>query len=220
MVSTKLVAKTIPEIDNALKSFSGDMVKIEYIENCLKQLGLPNDVARFCHVQLAGLYEYKLMWNLAAKQMDNAAEKATSYKDKINFYNKEMDLLVKGADYLMLDKAFRKAMLCGASSQEKDLIKNSLKLSMMTRAAEFEKKNQRSNAGKIYERLLEMTYLINEDERKQLIAKLGEAYSKTGRIKEAMKYEQMLKKPLPPLSKDPDTNVKKVSWEDLGIDNY
>ncbi len=220
MVSTKLVAKTVPEIDSALKSFSGDMVKIEYLENCLKQLGLANDVARFCHVKLADLYAYKLMWNLAAKQMDNAADKATSYKDKITFYNKEMDLLVRSGDYLMIDKAFKKAMLCGASPNEKDLIKNSLKLSMMTRAAEFEKKNQRSNAGKIYERLLEMTYLINETERKQLISKLGEAYSKIGRIKDAMKYEQMLKKPLPPISKDPDTHVKKVSWEDLGIDNY
>jgi tetratricopeptide (TPR) repeat protein len=160
------------------------------------------------------------MWGLAAKQMDHAADKATSYKDKINFYNKEMDLLVRSGDYLMIDKAFKKAMICGASSQEKDLIKQSLKLSLMNRAAEFEKKNQRANASQIYERLLEMVYLINETERKQLIGKLGEIYSKIGRIKDAMKYEQMLTKPLAPLPKDPDVQVKKVSWEDLGIEHY
>ena len=41
MVTTKKVGSTIPEIETALKGFFGEMVKIEYLENCLKQI-LPN----------------------------------------------------------------------------------------------------------------------------------------------------------------------------------
>lgn len=219
MASTKILGKTVQEIDSALKSFSGDMVKIEYLENCLKQLGLANDVSRFCHLKLSELYAYKLMWNLAAKQIDNAADKATSFKDKLNFYAKEMDYLVRAGDYLAIDKTFKKATLCAVSAQEKELVKQGLKLSMMNRAVEFEQKNQRTNAGLIYERLLEMHHLIGETERVQLIGRLGDIYSKTGKIKEAMKFEQMLKKPLAPMKKmQPEEDVRKVSFEDLGLE--
>jgi tetratricopeptide (TPR) repeat protein len=220
MVSTKIVGKTVPEIDAALKNFSGDMVKIEYLENCLKQMGLANDVLRFCHVKLADLYAYKLMWGLAGKQMDNAAERATTYKDKLNYYLKEIDYLVKAGDYLMMDKAFKKAILCGSTPQEKEAIKSNLKQCLMNHGAELETRNRRSNAAQIYEKMLDMGYLVTEAERKELMIKIAAIYSKTGKLREAIRYEQMLKKPQAPLqSKDPDTHVRKVSWEDLGIEN-
>jgi hypothetical protein len=43
-----------------------------------------------------------------------------------------------------------------------------------------------------------------------------------GRLKEAMRYEQMLKRPIEPHpahKKSPEEDVKKVSFEDLGIDS-
>lgn len=219
MASTKQVAATIPEIESALKSFSGDMVRIEYLENCLKQLGLANDVSRFCHLKLADLYAYKLMWNLAAKNMDNAADKATTYKDKLNYYLKEIDFLVNSNDYLMMDKAFKKAILCGSTPQEKENIKLNLKGSLLRRAAEFEAKNKRSSAALIYEKLLDMNYLLNDEERKQLMGKIAAIFSKIGRIKDAMRYEQMMTRPIEhKRSNDPDENIRKISLSDLGIE--
>lgn len=216
MVTTKRVASTIPEIESALKNFFGDMVKIEFLENCLKQ-PMPNDVQRYCHLKLADLYALKLMYSHAARNMDMAADCATTYKDKINFYLKEISLVIKSGDYFMIDKPFKKAMEFG-NSAEKEMIKNYLKLALMTHAEEFEKKNRRLNAAQVYERLMNMP-IINETEKRMIIEKLGRLYSSAGKIKEAVMYEQMLKKPVE-LKKDPEIDVKKVSWEDLGIETY
>lgn len=216
MPTTRAIEKTIPEIDSKLKTFGGDMVKIEYLENCLKQL-LPNDIKRFCYLKLADQYALRLMWPLAARNMDHAAETATNFKDKINFYLKEIDFLIKSGDYLFIDKAFKKA-LESADNREKELIKATLKGGLMTQAREYESKNKRSSAVQIYERLLDMS-IITDEERKHLIEKLGKLNSGLGRIREAIRYEQMSKKPTEyQKPRDNETNVKKLSFEDLGID--
>ena len=215
MTSTKAVESTIPAIEAKLKSFGGDMVKIEFLENCLKQL-LQNDVKRFCHLKLADLYAYKLMWPLAARNMDAAADCATTFKDKINFYLKEITYLIKLADFLMIDKAFKKAMLCG-NNAEKEGVKAQVKNIFLVEAEAYEKRNQRSNAARIYERLLEMPITTTETEKRHLIDKLGVLNSRLGRLKEAVRYEMMAKRPIE-VKKDHESNVKKVSFDDLGLD--
>jgi len=216
MVSTKVVEKTIPEIELRLKNFTGDMVRIEYLENCLKQL-IPNDIKRFCYLKLTEYYQNRSMIGPAARSMEGAAECATNYRDKINFYLKEMALWIKAGDYLFIDKAYKRA-LASANDVEKQRIKDTLKLELMHHAEDFEKRNKRSNAVQVYERLLTIPDLINETERKMIIEKLGQLNSKLGRIKEAYHYESM--RNAPPVKRDPETNVRKVSYEDLGIDFY
>jgi tetratricopeptide (TPR) repeat protein len=216
--STKSNEKTLAEIEARLKNFGGDMIKIEYLENCLKQLGLPNDAKRFCHLQLANSYAYKLMWGLAAKNMDGAAECATTYKEKVDYYLKEIAYLIKIGDYLMIDKAFKKALLCANNNQEKEFIKSKLKADMNAMAQEYEKKNKRSSAASVYERLMDMP-ITTDTERKQLMEKLAKLNSGLGRIREATRYEQMMKRPTEPKkSMDPDENARRISFEDLGID--
>jgi hypothetical protein len=218
MVSTKLVDNTIPAIELRLKSFSGDMVRIEYLENCLKQI-LPNDVKRFCHLKLADFYANRLMWTSAAKNMDLAVETATTYKDKINYCLKEISLLIKANDYILIDKPYKKAMNSAGTPKEKEDIKNYLKTQLTKQAEDFEKKNKRSNASSIYQRILEIYGLVNEQEKKQILEKLANLNAKLGRIREAKSYETMLSKPIT-VPRDPETNVKKVDWKDLGIDFY
>lgn len=215
MVSTKAIETTIPAIEAKLKSFGGDMVKIEFLENCLKQL-LQNDVKRFCHLKLADFYAYKLMWPLAAKNMDAAADCATTFKDKINFYLKEISYLIKIGDFLMIDKAFKKAMICG-NNTEKEGVKVQMKNIFLVQAEAYEKRNQRSNAAKIYERLLEMPIVSTETEKRHLIDKLGVLNSKLGRLKEAVRYEMMAKRPIE-VKRDQESGVKKVSFDDLGLE--
>lgn len=217
MVSTKLTETTVPAIEAKLKIFGGDMVKIEFLENCLKQL-LQNDAKRFCHLKLAELYAYKLMWPLAAKNMESAAEAAVTYKDKIAFYTKEISYLLKINDFMMIDKAFKKALICAATNIEKQAMKDSLKREMLVLAQDYEKRNKRSNAAQLYERLIEMS-ITTDTEKKELMSKVASLNSKLGKIKEAMRYEQMMKRPIEPRkSSDPDENIRRISFEDLGID--
>jgi len=215
MGSTKLISKDVAEIDAKLKTFNSPMVKIEFLENCLKQM-IPNDAARFCHLQLADLYAQRLMYGPAAKQMESAADTAVTFKDKISFYMKEVVFAIKINDYLIVDKASKKALMCANTSAEKEIVKNTLKGEMMAQAREHELKNKRSNAAQIYERLITMT-ITNEEEKKSLIAKVAELNSKLGRLKEAIRYEQMLKRPIE-MKRDPETDVKRVSFNDLGLE--
>ena len=217
--STKSNEKTLAEIETRFSQFGGDMVKLEYLENCLKQLGLANDAKRFCHLKLSEIYAYKLMWGLAAKNMDGAADCATTYKDKIDYYLKAIHFLVKINDYLLIDKAFKKALMCANTNTEKEFVKSKLKLELLTMAQEYEKKNKRSSAAAVYERLMEMP-ITTDQERKQLIEKLATLNSGLGRIREAVRYEQMAKRPLEPRKhQDADDGVRRVSFEDLGIDS-
>jgi hypothetical protein len=218
MATTKAVHSTIPEIELKLKGYTGDMVRIEYLENCLKQI-LPNDVKRFCHLKLADLYAYKLMHGTAAKHMDLAADCATTYRDKIDFYLKEISLLIKAGDYLFIDKAYKKAQTVG-NPNEKMEVRNYLKNQLMTHAQDLEKRNKRSNASQVYERIIEIHGLVSEAERKDIIKKLAELNSRLGRVRNAMTYETMLTKPIPQKKLDPEGDVRRVSYDDLGIEFY
>lgn len=217
MVSTKITSSSVAEIESKLKTYFGDMVKIEFLENCLKQ-PMPNDAQRYCHLKLADLYAAKLMYAGAAKNMDLAADCATTYRDKIDFYMKEITLYIKAGDYLFLDKPFKKA-LASANPQEKEMVKNYLKLALMSQAEEFEKKCRRLNAVQVYERLMNMP-IINETEKRMIIEKIGKLYSSAGKIREAVMYEQMAKKPVEVKKNldDDGREVRRVSAKDLDIE--
>jgi tetratricopeptide (TPR) repeat protein len=207
--------KTIPEIEAKIKIVGGDMIKIEYLENCTKQ-PLANDVKRFCFLKLAELYASKLMFKPAAKNMDFAGECATTYKDKVGYFMKEIEYLMKDEDYLFIDKAFKKALNC-ATTSEKKLLEGQLKKAFITRAEEYEKRGKRNAAIKIYEKFCEMHY-TTQDERKEIMAKLADLYSKTGKVKEAIKTEAWIKNPPAPQKRHDDgQEVKVVSFEELGI---
>jgi tetratricopeptide (TPR) repeat protein len=216
MVSTKITSSSVGEIDAKLRTFNSPMVKIEYLENCLKQL-IPNDAARYCHIQLADLYAQRLMYGPASKHMDNAADTAVTFKDKTAFYLKEINFLLKMNDFLMIDKAYKKAMLCANNNAEKEALKSHLKKEMMLLAEDYEKRNKRSHAVVLYERLVGMP-ITNEQEKKDLMARIASLSSKMGRIKEAVRYEQMMKRPVE-AKRDPETDVRRVSFEDLGLDS-
>ena len=217
MVSTKAVEKTVQEIDTKLKLVGGDLVKIEYLENCLKQL-LANDAARFCHIKLAELYESKLMINLAIKHTGAAAECATTYKDKINLYMKEINLLIRAGDYMNIDRPFKKAMV-GASNAEKEMVKQYLRTEFFKQAEFYEKKQNNRKAAEIYTRIMELS-VVNDDERREIMKKLAVLNNKLGKIRESMNYENMSTKPIEKRkSRDDDgQEVRRVSYEDLGID--
>jgi len=140
------------DIENKLKTIGGDMLKMEYLENCLKQ-NQTFDVKKFLHVKVADLYERRLMLNDAIKNIDAAAEIAVTFREKIDLYKKEIELAIRHGSYDAAEASFKKA-IAAASSTERDDIRKYLKNVYFARANELEKMQKNNNAIKIYERLL------------------------------------------------------------------
>jgi len=191
MPSTKATETKIPEIELKLRQIGGDMLKIEYLENCLKQ-PLVNDVRRFCHLKITDLYSQKGMYFEAAKNMNGAAECATTYKDKMQLYMNEASLWIKKAEYGNAENAFKKALACG-NAVEKEALKQQLKKEYFVLAESLEKRERNTAAIGVYERIIALAW-ISQAEKDKIIAKLAKLYSGIGKIPEAMRYEAMMKK--------------------------
>lgn len=189
-MSTRVIAeKTIPEIEVKLKTIGGEMVKIEYLENCLKQ-NASHEVRKFCHVKLADLYAAQKLYAYAIKHLDSAAEGATTYKDKMQLYLSETLLYLKKGEYFGLDNAFKKA-LASANDIEKEQIKQQVKKEFFKQAKEFESTNRRANAITIYERILQLPF-VSQIEKDEVIRRLHGLYLQVGRIADAMKYKNLV----------------------------
>jgi len=181
-MTTKVEEQTKPEIEKKLGMMS-DFLKIEYLENCLKQQTLM-DVRKFVHQELSKLYEKKAMYFEAAKNMERAAELAVTFKDKMQDYLKEAELFIKAARYDHADDAVSKALACGNAS-EKDGMKQAIKLLYMKQAEVYEKAMRNNNAAKIYEKLFSFSFL-SETEKAMIKEKLYFLYQKLGKVSEMM----------------------------------
>ena len=186
MAWTEAKERTKEAIENKLKIIGGDMLKIEYLENCLKQQ-LTFDLRKFAHIQLADIYKRGLMFGEAAKNMGGAAEISSTYREKKDNYVGEAELWIKAVQYEKADEAAGKALAC-CNSQEKDEVKQKMKQVYFEKAKEFENMNKNNNSIKIYERLLTYSY-INDEDKKQINAKLAKLYARVGKVQEAMRLE-------------------------------
>ena len=174
--------KTRQEIEQKLSMMS-DFLKMEYLENCLKQQST-FDVKRFCHENLSVLYDKRNMFAESAKHMNIAAEISATFKDKMQNYMKEVELWIKSNQYDRVDEAFTKALACG-NTKEKEEMKAALKELYFKQAKAFEKAQRNSNAMKVYEKILRMN-LANEAEKAEIREKLLSLYQKLGKIREYM----------------------------------
>ena len=176
------------DIEARLRTIGGEMLKIEYLENCLKQT-LDLSVRKFVHLTLAELYDKRLMLTEAAKNMQGAAEIAVTFREKMDYYMKEVGLLIRHGSFDKADEAFSKALACG-NSREKEELKAQIKNFYMKRAAEFELEKKNNSSIKVYEKLLRVAY-VPEEEKKQINKKLAILYGRVGKIQEAMRFEKL-----------------------------
>lgn len=172
------------DIDNRLKTIGGDMLKMEYLENCLKN-NSTFDIKKFIHIKLAELYEKRLMLSDAAKNIDAAAEISPTYREKTDLYKKEVEILAKHGSLDSAEAAFKKA-IAAANTKEREEIKKYFKDVYFSRALELEKMQKNNNAIKFYERLLVFGF-VSELEKKNINAKLAVLYRKVGKITESMR---------------------------------
>jgi tetratricopeptide (TPR) repeat protein len=175
----RVTEKTLGEIQERLKTMS-DFLKIEYLEECLK-MHFGFEIKRFCNLKLSELYEARMMFAQAAKNMSAMAEMALTYKEKIESYMRETELWIKAGMYERADESFRKALASG-NNIEKEEVKYRIKEFYKKHAQNYEKLSKNANALKVYEKLLQMA--ITDSEKLEIKKKLLYFYGKLGKIRE------------------------------------
>ena len=171
------------EVENKAKNMS-DFLRMEYFETCLKQIkGI--DVRKFCHEELAKLYDGRNMFLEAARHQKAMSDLSITFKEKIQSYVKEIVLWIKANQLDNADKSMREVISI-ANSVEKEEIKKAIKDFYQKQAIAYEGSMKNANALKLYEKLFEMS---NDAEKPALKEKLLFLYDKMGKIREYMRMK-------------------------------
>jgi len=175
----KVEEKTRQEIEFKVGNMS-DFLKMEYLESCIK-FHREFDIKKFCNMKLAELYEKRNMFTEAARNAASAAEMASTFKEKIEAYMKEVELWIKASQYDRSDEAFRKALASG-NTMEKFEMKQAVKEFYKRQALAYEKSGRNANALKVYQKIMEIA--SDEPEKKEVKMKLLVLYERLGKIRE------------------------------------
>lgn len=167
------------EIEKELQN-QGDFVQIDHLTAFMKE-EIPTDIRKFAMLKLAELYEKKMMFGEAAKIFNNLSIISIPFSEKIKSHVKEAELYIKAGNFREADYATTKAMNQANAFEKNDIMFN-IKQFYKKQAEIYEKEMRRSNAVRIYEKLLELA--STEAEKKQIREKLLELYQKLGKFRE------------------------------------
>lgn len=177
MLSPDMTKKEIEEFI----SKKGDFVAIDHLSRFLSQKNIPLEKKRFCYAKLAELYEKKGMHKEVAKMYHNLSESSIVFSEKIKFHIKEAESYIKAGDFRSSEEAVKKAMVEANVSQRAEIFVQ-MKECYKRQAEICEKSLKRSQAVRIYEKILEMK--ISQSEREEIKKKLMNLYEKLGRLRE------------------------------------
>ena len=158
-----------------------DFLQMEYLETCLKK-NIDIAAEKYCYKKLSGLYEKKIMYSEAIKNISSLAELSTSAKDKSAVYMKEAELLIMGEFYDRVAYAFKKAIEFSAKEEffEK---KRQLIAIYKTKIKMLEDKGKVAGVLTVYEHLV---HLLTDAEKIEAKKKMLVLYNKLGKIREFM----------------------------------
>lgn len=159
----------------------GDFVQIDYLNRLLTNKGLALDRKKFVYKKLAELYEKKGMFRDVAKMYNLLALSSITFNEKIQHYVKETEFYIKAGFFNDADEAMKKAS-GEATDRQRGEIYNAIKEFYKKQGEAYAKQNRKTNAVKIYEKLLTMK--ISDSERVETKAKLMALYESIGRVKE------------------------------------
>ena len=161
-------------------STKGEFVQVDYLNSFLKE-DLPTDIRKFAMVKVAEIYERKMMFGEAAKIYNNLSLISIPFAEKIKCHVKEAELYIKGGYFREADYATQKAMNQANNSEKNDIMFN-IKQFYRKQGETYEKEIRRSNAVRMYEKLLELS--TTETEKNQIKEKLLDLYQKLGKFRE------------------------------------
>ena len=141
------------EVEKALNG-KGDFVKIDHLTRFLKQ-DLPIDMKKYIYNKLIEIYDSKSMFSDSAKAYNNLAVISVTYVDQIKYHIKEAESYIKAGFFDKVYEATKKAM-SEANSSQKHEINLAVKTAYLRQAEIYEQELKRSNAMRVYEKLLEI----------------------------------------------------------------
>lgn len=184
----QVLEKNKREIEEKAGKMS-DFLKMEYLEECAKKFH-DIEISRFCFSELSKLYENRNMFSESIKYISKFKELCILQKEKVNCFNKEIELYIKNRSYERAEAVYREGI-----QELKDLDKIELKRKIIEyyrqEADRFEKTNRMSGALKVYEKLVH--HLVDK-EREDIKRKMALAYKKLGKIRESLELERELSK--------------------------
>lgn len=170
-------------------ALSGDYVKMDYLQACLKKQ-LDFDTKRFVMLKLATIYESRRIFLEAAKLMRNVADINTTNEGKVNDFAKSMDLFIKSGNYSEAELSLKKAIAVATDTQ-KVALKLRMKELFKAQAKEYLAKDKRKHAAETYEKMLEIG--LNPLERREVQNALLQLYQKLGRVQDYYSLEKNIK---------------------------
>lgn len=184
----QVLEKKREDIEARAKRMS-DFLKMEYLESCVKK-NLDVNVGRYCYRELANLYEQKLMFPEAVKNISKFRELCLDGKEKISALLKETELLIKAGLYSEANYTFKKT-LESANESEKYEIKRKVIEFYQQQVKKFESGNYNSSALKVYEVLVN---LVVDAEKIEIKKKILNLYQRLGKVKEYLKLKAEMEK--------------------------
>lgn len=157
----------------------GDYVQIHDLRRFIQE-NLPVDIKRVACVRLVEIYERRNMFIEAAYIYDKLAEMAVSAAEKVSFLIKEIECSVRGNSMERADAVMLKIMTF-AKPIEKNGIMMSVREFYRKQAQVYEKEKRKSKAVEIYEKLLTMKD-VSEDEKSEINKKLVVLYRELGMV--------------------------------------
>lgn len=161
-------------------STQGDFVQIDHLGALIKE-DIPTDIRKFAMTKMADIYEKKMMFSEAAKIYNNLSVISIPFAEKIKYHVKEAELYIKGGYFREADAATGKA-INQANAFEKNDIMFSIRQFYKKQAEIYEKEMRRSNAVRLYEKLLEISQ--TEAEKRDVRARLLVLYERLGKFRE------------------------------------
>ncbi|MEK6891081.1 MAG: hypothetical protein AABX03_02995 [Nanoarchaeota archaeon] len=199
------------EIQNALNG-KDDYTKLDVLNRALRNAD-SLDVKKFILLNLATINEARTFFKDAAKNIDSAAEMSLTFKEKMDYYMKETELLIKASDFVLADKIFLKALDCGNRVEQASMKPKYLEF-YRNFADKLEKEGKSRKALEFYEKMFSMD--LSYEEKSAIKEKILKIYEKVGRIRD---YNSFKSREI----KRPEDNVRKInpgSFEDLGIEGF
>ncbi|MBS3071986.1 hypothetical protein J4408_03275 [Candidatus Pacearchaeota archaeon] len=167
----------------------GDYVRMDYLSSCLKK-HLDFDTKKFVLSKLAEIYEFRGMFNDAAKLYKSMADINSTFQGKIKDFVKCGELFVKAGKHYEADDAFKNA-IANAKDGGKIQIKIAEKEAYKKQAREYLTRAKNRNAMQTYEKIL--TLELTLEEKKEVQKSLFELYKKLGRVRESFLIERSMK---------------------------
>lgn len=173
---------THSEIESFLGGL-GDFVQIDHLLRFLREPENTNEMKKFIYLKLAKIYEKKGMFFDASKAYSNAAIYSLKDAEKGSFCVKECEALIRGGFFEHVDKTIQKGY-ANMTPEERAWIYTKIKELYKKQAEEYETQLKRSNAVRVYEKMLELR--LSEPEKKEIKERLMNLYEKLGKKKEYM----------------------------------